>query len=277
MASPSGGGSGSAEVAPSKAAPPPRLYSFPTPDALSQGLASFVLAAQDEALKKDRTFKLAVSGGSLPKVLGQDLIGREDVKWDQWEVFFADERIVPLDDPDSNYLAVHEHLFSKVPIPRSQIHTIDTSLLSDPEALADEYEKQMVSTFITGSNSIAFPRFDLVLLGIGPDGHTCSLFPGHPLLEEQDGWVAWLDDSPKPPSKRITLTFPVLNHAYRVAFVATGSGKQDILHRALDKPEEGLPCSLVKVKTPGLTYYFADDAATEQVQYTKTPFTEFKL
>lgn len=201
------------------------------------------------------------------------------------EVFFADERVVPLDDPESNYGSVNEHLFSKVPIPKENIHVIDVSLLSDPEAVADEYEKQMIATFVEGSNSIAFPRFDLILLGIGsvlppssppyvssltpnatffsPDGHTCSLFPGHALLEEMDGWVAWLDDSPKPPSVRITLTFPVINHAHRVAFVASGEGKQDILEKALDRPEEGLPCSKVKVVSPGQVYYFSDDAATK--------------
>ncbi|KAI5478308.1 hypothetical protein MNV49_005263 [Pseudohyphozyma bogoriensis] len=251
---------------PSKKAPPPVLYSFPNPDDLSKGLASFVLAAQDEALKKQDTFKLAVSGGSLPKVLGQDLIGRQDVKWDKWEVFFADERVVPLDHEDSNYKAVDEHLFSKVPIPKEHIHVINTDILSDPEAVADDYEKQMIATFV-GSDAIAFPRFDLILLGIGPDGHTCSLFPGHELLEENDGWVAYLTDSPKPPSTRITLTFPVLNHAHRVAFVATGAGKQDILSRVLDNPSEGLPCSKVKVVSPGQVYYFSDDAATAKVKY----------
>jgi 6-phosphogluconolactonase len=94
-----------------------------------------------------------------------------------------------------------------------------------------------------------------------PDGHTCSLFPGHALLEENDGWVAYLTDSPKPPPVRITLTFPVLNHAYRVAFVATGAGKQEILHEALDEPEAGLPCSRVRVKNPGQVYWFSDEAA----------------
>lgn len=274
---------------PSKAATPPVVYSFPSPDELSRGLASFVLAAQDEALKKQPTFKLAISGGSLPKVLGQDLINRSDVKWNKWsvllyiihksclhsqrsithsyfghfrEIFFADERVVPLDHEDSNFLANDEQLFSKVPIPRQNIHVIDTSRLDDPEAVADDYEKQMVASFV-GQNAIAFPRFDLILLGVGPDGHTCSLFPGHELLEEGDGWVAYLTDSPKPPSTRITLTFPVLNHAHRVAFVAMGSGKQDILHQALDQPETGLPCSRVKVVSPGQVYWFSDDAALE--------------
>jgi 6-phosphogluconolactonase len=93
-------------------------------------------------------------------------------------------------------------------------------------------------------------------------GHTCSLFPGHELLEEKDGWVGWLNDSPKPPSTRITLTYPVLNHSHRVAFVASGEGKQDILVKALDNPEEGLPCARVKVKNPGQVFYFSDNAAT---------------
>ncbi|KAK4704804.1 6-phosphogluconolactonase, partial [Phenoliferia sp. Uapishka_3] len=264
-------------AAPSKKAQPPCLYSFESPDALSTGLAAFCIAAQDAALEKGTNFKIAISGGSLPKVLGQDLIGREGVQWDKWEVFFADERVVPLDHPDSNYASVNEHLFSKVPIPKKNIHVIDVSLLDNPEAVADEYEKQMIATFV-GSNAIAFPRFDLILLGVGPDGHTCSLFPGHPLLEEMDGWVAYLDDSPKPPPIRITLTYPVLNHAYRVAFVATGAGKQEILQKALDRPEEGLPCSRVKVISPGLTYWFADNAATELVQYGRTKFEgSFKL
>lgn len=84
------------------------------------------------------------------------------------EVFFADERVVPLDHADSNYAAVNEHLFSKVPIPKENIHVIDVTQLDDPEAVADEYEKQLVAAFV-GKDSVAFPRFDLCLLGIGPE------------------------------------------------------------------------------------------------------------
>ncbi|GAA6046907.1 hypothetical protein JCM3770_003423 [Rhodotorula araucariae] len=266
------------DSAPSKAATKPILYGFPSTDDLSKSLASFVLAAQDDALhsKKQTTFKIAISGGSLPKVLGKDLIGREDVPWDKWEVFFADERVVPLDHEDSNFRLNDEHLFSHVPIPRQNIHVIDTSKLDDPEHVADEYEKQLVAAFV-GSSSIAFPRFDLILLGIGPDGHTCSLFPGHPLLNEQDGWVAWLDDSPKPPPVRITLTYPVLNHAHRVAFVSTGAGKQDVMEKVLDHPEEGLPSSRVKVISPGRVFFFSDEAALGKVKYERTAFDAAKL
>lgn len=110
---------------------------------------------------------------------------------------------------------------------------------------------------LTGKNSVAFPRFDLILLGTGPDGHTCSLFPNHPLLSEELRWVSWLDDSPKPPSKRITLTLPVLNHAHKVAFVAVGEGKKEILEKVLDQPGLGLPATKVKPIPPGTVSWCA--------------------
>ncbi|KAG8958775.1 suppressor of los1-1 [Tulasnella sp. 419] len=107
---------------------------------------------------------------------------------------------------------------------------------------------------------------------MGPDGHTASLFPGHELLAEEDRWVAYIEDSPKPPPKRITLTFPVINHAANVAFVASGSGKQEMLSNILDHPERGLPCSRVRPAAPGHVYWFVDDAASAQTNYEKTPF-----
>lgn len=190
------------------------------------------------------------------------------------EIFFADERLVPLDHEDSNYALCDKEFFSKVPeLQRSQIHTIDESLLNDPEELADAYEKQLVQAF-AGKESVRNPVFDLILLGMGPDGHTCSLFPGHELLTEQDRWVAPIEDSPKPPPKRITFTYPVLNHAHRVAFVLAGEGKQEMLAKTLDEPELGLPASRVRPSPPGDIYYFTDEAASKTTKYAKA---EFKL
>lgn len=118
-----------------------------------------------------------------------------------------------MDHEDSNYYLCHQEFFSKVPeLKRSQIHTIDESLLDDPEELSDAYEKQLVQAF-AGKESVRNPVFDLILLGMGPDGHTCSLFPGHELLTEKDRWVAPIEDSPKPPAKRITVTYPVVSCA----------------------------------------------------------------
>jgi len=250
---------------------PPVLHSFASAQDIPAALAAFILRAQKESIEKKGRFSLALSGGSLPKQL-KGLIGNAAVRWDKWQVFYADERAVALDHPDSNHNLAQSELFDHVPIPPGNIHTIDTTLLDDLEELADAYEKELIHEFAQ-KDSARFPVFDLILLGIGEDGHTCSLFPGHELLAESDGWVAYLDDSPKPPPKRITLTFPVLNHASRVAFVAAGAGKVDILPLVLDKPEEHrLPASRVKLAYPGQVYWFVDDAASAKVAFAKTTF-----
>jgi len=253
--------------------PPPAapiLISFPNTDAVVEGLASFVLKAQKESIEKKGRFTVALSGGSLPKML-KGLIGNPAVKWDKWQVFYADERVVPLDDPDSNHLLCTENPFSHIPLPAENIHVIDPTLLDDLEELSDAYEKLLIAEFAQ-KDAARFPVFDLILLGMGPDGHTASLFPGHELLMEEDRWVAYLEDSPKPPPKRITFTYPVINHASRVVFVATGAGKVDMLRTVLDEPEAGLPSSRVKPVFPGQLYWFVDDAASAKVQYPRTPF-----
>ncbi|PCH33454.1 6-phosphogluconolactonase [Wolfiporia cocos MD-104 SS10] len=251
---------------------PPVLCSFATSTELCDAVAHFIIKAQKEAVEKKGRFSVAISGGSLPKQLNA-LIGKAGVKWDKWQVFYADERVVPLDHPDSNHKLCMDELFSKVPIPADNIHPIDPSLADDLEELCDAYEKELIREFAQ-KDSARFPIFDLILLGVGPDGHTASLFPGHALLTEEDRWVAYIEDSPKPPPKRVTLTFPVINHAARVAFVASGEGKADTLKTVLDKPEEGLPASRVRPAHPGQLYWFCDDAAVSKVEY---PRTQYKL
>jgi len=230
-----------------------------------------VTKAQKEAVEKMGRFTLAISGGSLPKML-KGLVNSQAIKWDKWHVYYADERVVPLDHPDSNHALCMGELFSKVPIPETNIHAIDVSLLDNVEELADEYEKELIKEFAS-KDAARFPVFDLILLGMGPDGHTASLFPGHELLSESDRWVAYITDSPKPPPTRITLTYPVINHASKVAFVATGAGKVDMLKAVLDEPEKGLPSARVKPMSPGQVYWFVDDPAAAQTVYPRTPFT----
>lgn len=274
---------------PATAPAAPILYSFASSPDLVNALGEFIIKAQKEAIEKKGKFTVAISGGSLPKQLSA-LIDRPGVKWDKWcrrfhsffissyltlyisrHVFYADERVVPLDHPDSNHYLCMSQLFSKVPIPVDHIHTIDVTLFDDLEELSDAYEKELIREFAQ-KDSARFPIFDLILLGVGPDGHTVSLFPGHELLSEEDRWVAYIEDSPKPPPKRITLTFPVINHAVRVAFVVSGEGKADTLHTVLDEPEAGLPASRVRPANPGQVYWFVDDAAAAKLQYPKTPF-----
>lgn len=201
----------------------PVVYKFEGVPSLQESLANFIVKAQTDAITHRGRFTIALSGGSLPNNLAP-LAQIKEIQWDKWQVFFSDERLVPLDHADSNYAACAKAFLDHVPIKREQIHTIDTSLFTestkrDPTAepedkdkaeeeameIADEYEKQLVGTFAAG-NSARYPTFDLILLGMGPDGHTCSLFPGHELLSESSRWVAEIEDSPKPPKRRITLT-----------------------------------------------------------------------
>jgi 6-phosphogluconolactonase len=128
-----------------------------------------------------------------------------------------------------------------------------------------DYEQKLINVF-AGINSVKFPVFDLLLLGIGPDGHTCSLFPNSSELDEPTLWVTYVDDSPKPPPRRITLTLPVINHAHNVVFVATGKGKQDVLRDILQKDEnKNLPASLVKPVNGNLYWFLDEEAAAKLV------------
>jgi len=149
---------------------PPVFTSFTSSAELGEALADFILKAQKEALEKKGRFTVALSGGSLPKQLG-GLIGKPGIRWEKWQVYYADERVVPLDDPDSNHKLCTDVLFSKVAIPSENIHHIDSSLLDDLEELADSYERQLIAEFAQ-KDSARFPVFDLILLGLGPDGHT---------------------------------------------------------------------------------------------------------
>eukprot|EP00188_Purpureofilum_apyrenoidigerum_P005182 Plantae.Rhodophyta-Purpureofilum_apyrenoidigerum.ctg6493.p1 GENE.Plantae.Rhodophyta-Purpureofilum_apyrenoidigerum.ctg6493~~Plantae.Rhodophyta-Purpureofilum_apyrenoidigerum.ctg6493.p1 ORF type:complete len:270 (+),score=46.87 Plantae.Rhodophyta-Purpureofilum_apyrenoidigerum.ctg6493:251-1060(+) len=224
--------------------------------ALSTELAEYVIEKASAAKAARGKFVCAVSGGSLPNTLAADLIldkNKDKAEFPSWHVYFADERCVPLDHEDSNYLLAKNELFDKSSIPSDQIYPIDPSL--DPERCAAAYAETIKKNMGEGT-----PVFDVLFLGIGPDGHTCSLFPDHQLLKENSKTVAHILDSPKPPPERVTLTFPVLNAAHDVVFVTTGSGKKDALKSILKDPESKLPASMVK-PTDGSVVWFVDKEA----------------
>lgn len=256
----------------------PNLYSFPdvTRD-LAPSLRKWVLGAEKEALERHGVFRVAVSGGSLPKTLAAALLadsadGSDAVSWAKWEIFYADERCVPLDHADSNHKLLQEELLDKLPADAGQqpkVFPIDAAALDDPQEVADSYEQTMVSVF-AARDSVRLPLFDAVLLGCGPDGHTASLFPDHALLRAADAWVLNLSDSPKPPPSRITLSLPVILHAARIAFVATGAGKQEILKQIFEtEAGRALPCGLVNEGAGEKVTWFCDAAATEGVASAK--------
>lgn len=209
------------------------LHIFSTQEELSEAVADYVQQVSVQAIRARGMFTVALSGGSLPKVLSADLIKepiRSQIDWSAWHVFWADERCVPLDDDDSNYLLAKETLFDHVDIPADQIYAIDPKL--SPRFAARDYAAKLRAVLSPDENKL--PRFDLILLGMGEDGHTASLFPGHDLLDETKLWVAPLLDSPKPPPKRITLTYPVINNAHYVAFITTGDSKAEMLPQAVE-------------------------------------------
>jgi len=252
------------------------LYSFPDIDKdLAPNLRKYILDAQNESLKRHDVFRVAVSGGSLPKTMAKALLApssgsdEDKVEFGKWEVFYADERCVPLNHEDSNHKLVQEEWLNKIPkdMPQPKVFTINESDIEDAQETADEYEKKLVSSF-AARDSVKLPLFDLLLLGCGPDGHTCSLFPDHPLLREQDAWCLAISDSPKPPPKRITLSLPVVLAASKIGFVATGGGKKDILKKIFET-EEGrqLPCGLVNEGAGEKVSWFCDKAATEGVNF----------
>ncbi|KAI9747384.1 MAG: N-terminal acetyltransferase [Chaenotheca gracillima] len=255
----------------------PTLYGFPDVPTLAKSLRTYVLTAQHDGLKRHDAFKVAVSGGSLPATLATALLAPSDgspedeVHWGKWEIFFADERAVPLDHSDSNYKLLKEDLLDKIPAdgPKPTVHPIDVQLLDDMQELADQYEQTLVRSF-AAKDSVRLPVFDLLLLGCGPDGHTCSLFPQHPLLRETDAWVAPITDSPKPPPRRVTLTLPVVTHGIRIAFVASGEGKQEILRKIFDTEEgQSLPSSLVNQGGGEKVSWFSDASAVQGVNFPK--------
>ena len=251
----------------------PNLYTFADGDAVAAGLRTYMLQCQKAAFARHDRFKIAVSGGSLPATLTKALLRSGDkdgvFEFSRWEIFFADERAVPLDHEDSNYGLLKKDLLDHIPSSAGSptVHPIDVKHMDDTQELADQYQEAIMASFAS-KDSVKLPIFDLLLLGCGPDGHTCSLFPGHELLREKDAWVAAIEDSPKPPPRRITLSLPVVTSGIKIAFVATGAGKQGILKQIFETDEgRSLPCGLVNEGAGEKVSWFTDAGATEGVSF----------
>ncbi|MBN1256503.1 MAG: 6-phosphogluconolactonase [Planctomycetes bacterium] len=232
---------------------------------LSAVLADYVAHLSSQAIAERGVFTIALSGGSCLDHLAKGLVALSllgKLDWSAWQVFWADERCVPLDSSLSNYAAAQIHLFRHLNIPKGKIHPVDTSL--PPEAAAKAYAGTLAEVFNCREGEL--PRFDLILLGVGEDGHTASLFPEHPLLMESNRWVGLVLDSPKPPPERITLTLPVINNAANISFVATGKSKAKITAKAF-KPTSNhieLPVQMVK-PAKGEIFWFMDTKAAKNI------------
>ncbi|KAJ2711760.1 suppressor of los1-1 [Coemansia spiralis] len=251
-----------------------KVFSFASGDDISRALSEFIAHASSEAIARSGQFTVAFSGGSLPATACRFLKENVNVDFAKWHVFWADERCVALSDSESNFGLVKSELLDPLAqagrgIPEDQVVCINEALIGDSAAAAADYQAQMERVFVGAARAGPLPVFDCVLLGIGPDGHTCSLFPGHPLLEERTKWVASIDDSPKPPPSRITLTLPVVNQAARIAFVASGGGKRDMVRRIVEVRDADLPAARV-APVSGTVYWFLDSAAAQDLSAATT-------
>lgn len=243
---------------------------FGSEEELSVSLAKYTAALSEKYARERGAFSVVVSGGSLIKSL-RKLVEPpylDSVEWDKWHVFWVDERVVPKDHADSNYKLANDGFLSKVPIPPGNVYAINDALSA--EGAADDYEtclKQLVkSKVVDYSAAEGVPKFDLMLLGMGPDGHVASLFPGHPLLNEKERWVTFIKDSPKPPPERITFTFPVINASANIALVVTGAGKAGPVARAFGSDQAGsdlLPVQMLSLKDGSFTWFTDKDAVSK--------------
>lgn len=236
------------------------LMVYPDKETLSQAAAEYVARLAHESIVTRGRFTIALSGGTTPKAL-YGLLGdtpyREQIDWTSVEIFWSDERCVPPDDPESNYALAHEQLLSKIPIPATQVHRMPADQ-ADRDAASLAYTQEMQRAF--GTNGI--PSFDLLQLGMGPEGHTCSLFPHQPSLHEQTRLVMPVS-VPKPPPDRLTFTPPLLNAARNVLFLVTDAEKAEAVQAVLEgayEPDE-YPSQIVRPPHGEVVWMLDTDAA----------------
>jgi 6-phosphogluconolactonase len=243
---------------------PIELRRLTTPQDLFQAAAEEVIRSATDAVAQRGRFTIALSGGSTPRNLYTLIAANASatLPWSQMFFFWGDERHVAPDNPDSNYRMAKEALLSKVPVPPANIFPVPAE---NPDATqaAEIYEQTLREFFAVAPGE--FPRFDLILLGMGPDGHTASLFPETPALQEKSRLVVanWVE---KLGSSRITFTLPLLNAARRVAFLVSGTDKAAALHEVLEgnAPAEKYPSRLVQ-PSEGKVTWFVDRAAASEL------------
>jgi 6-phosphogluconolactonase len=239
-------------------AAPAENRAFDDAEALARHGAEWLCA---RALARDGKFAVCCSGGSTPRRLYEVLAApaiAARFPWERVHWFWGDERFVPPDHPDSNYRMVHDALFSRVTVPTSNIHAVPTVNLS-PEQAAAAYERTLKGFYGADTIDSARPLFDVTLLGIGEDGHTASLFPGHPALAERHHWALAVIGAKS--EARITLTYPALDSSRDAAFLVTGAGKHDVAGRA-QAGDAALPAG--RIRPVGRLHWFTDRAAASE-------------
>ena len=219
-----------------------------------------------KAVASGHDFAVALSGGSTPQVLHRLLAGdpyRAEVDWSRVRLYWGDDRHVAPDDPESNFRMARETLLDAVPLREEQIHRMHTEE-ADASVAADLYEQELQQYFHLAPGQL--PRFDLIYLGMGPDGHTASLFPHTSALHVADRLVV-ANPVPKLNTDRITLTAPVINNAAAVAFLVAGADKAPALAAVLDGPRDPDEYPSQRIHpSDGELYWYVDHAAASQLR-----------
>ncbi len=237
---------------------------FPDTPNFTRAAAEHVIQQASLAISTRGRFTIALGGGSTPKSLYVLLASpeyRTRIDWGKIEFFWGDERHVPPDHAESNYRMAHEAMLSPLAISENQIHRIHGEF-PQAQAAADQYEDRLRDRL--GSSDSPIPCIDLVLLGMGPDGHTASLFPGTDAVHESTRLVAapWVE---KFKTFRITLTPPIINQALQVTFLITGVGKAEVLREVMEGPfqPEKLPSQAIRPISGQLTWFLDQEAARD--------------
>ncbi len=232
---------------------------LPNSEALAREAAQRFVALATQAVETRGRFSVALSGGSTPERLYR-LLAEERyrvlVPWAQCHLFWADERCVPPDDPGSNYRMANEAWIQHVPIPPENVHRIRGEL--EPKAAAQVYAHELVDVFCGPR-----PRFDLILLGLGEDGHTASLFPGSAALQEREKLAVAVEALYQDrPANRVTLTLPAINSARQILFLVVGSAKAEMVRETIDRARADLPAQAVRPVAGRLTWLVDAAAAS---------------
>ncbi len=219
-----------------------RWHYLETGDDVAQAACSHILKAADSAISKRGKFKLVLAGGSTPEKVYR-LLAESNADWANWHIYYGDERCLPVDHQDRNSLMASRVLLDKVAIPANQIYTMPAEL--GPEVAAERYKLAVSKAGM----------FDMVLLGMGEDGHTASLFPGH--QHPQDELVHAVYNSPKPPPERVSLSAKALSNTRELIFLITGANKREAVN--LWRSGSDLPVASI-VPENGVDVYIDSDA-----------------
>jgi 6-phosphogluconolactonase len=236
-----------------------RLY--PTPEAVAEAAARSVATIATAATASSGRFTISLSGGSTPRLLYSTLAREyhDSMPWAKVHLFWGDDRFVPHDDPDSNYRMVKEALLDHVPVQQISVHPMPV-FFDDPAQAAADYEATLKSYWAGG-----LPRFDLMLQGLGTDGHTASLFPHSQAIHDHQRWVLAISEPTADPPRRLTVTLPIINNAARVYFIVTGPEKAGIVRRVLaqELATDACPAAGVQPEHGEVTWWLDEAAASD--------------